>query len=65
MKSRVEAAVGETEEGKILEAGGGSKPEGLPKDKDSKLVEAGGGKKIAPNIAQESFDEEKKILEEE
>ncbi len=65
VKSRVEAAVGETKEGKILEAGGGSKSEVLPKDQDSNLVEAGGGKKIAPNVAQDSFDEEKKILEEE
>ena len=65
VKSRVEAAVGETKEGKILEAGGGSKSEVVPKDQDSNLVEAGGGRKIAPKVAQDSFDEEKKILEEE
>ena len=63
VKSRIEAAVGETKEGKILEAGGGSKVEEAKKT--TNLVEAGGGKKINPHAAQESFDEEKKILEEE
>jgi len=33
--------------------------------KATNLVEAGGGKKINPLAAQESFDQEKKILEEE
>jgi small subunit ribosomal protein S3 len=63
IKSRAEAAVGERKEGKILEAGGGSKIDETKKT--TKLVEAGGGKKIAPHTAQEKFDEEKKILEEE
>ena len=63
VKSRIEAAVGETKEGKILEAGGGSKVEETKKT--TNLVEAGGGRKINPLAAQESFDEEKKILEEE
>ena len=63
VKSRIEAAVGETKEGKILEAGGGSKVEEAKKT--TNLVEAGGGKKINLHAAQESFDEEKKILEEE
>ena len=61
VKSRVEAAVGETKESRILEAGGGKKAG----DQNSKIVEAGGGKKITPVKAQEQFEEEKSILEEE
>jgi len=63
VKSRIEAAVGETKEGKLLEAAGGGKVEEVKKA--TNLVEAGGGKKINPLAAQESFDQEKKILEEE
>ena len=61
VKSRVEAAVGESKDSRILEAGGGKKS-GEP---NSKIVEAGGGKKITPVKAQEQFEEEKSILEEE
>ena len=61
VKSRVEAAVGESKDSRILEAGGGKKS-GEP---NSKIVEAGGGTKITPVKAQEQFEEEKSILEEE
>src|SRR5210317_734284 len=61
VKSRVEAAVGESKESRILEAGGGKKAG----EQNSKIVEAGGGKKITPVKAQEQFEEEKSILEEE
>ena len=61
VKSRVEAAVGEAKESRILEAGGGKKAG----EQTSKIVEAGGGKKITPVKAQEQFEEEKSILEEE
>ena len=61
VKSRAEAAAGETKESRILEAGGGKKAG----EQTSKIVEAGGGKKITPVKAQEQFEEEKSILEEE
>ncbi|MFL2693734.1 MAG: 30S ribosomal protein S3 [Candidatus Actinomarina sp.] len=61
VKSRVEAAVGESKDSKILEAGGGKKSG----ETNSKIVEAGGGTKITPVKAQEQFEEEKSILEEE
>ena len=60
-KSRVEAAVGETKDSRLLEAGGGKKAG----DNSPKLVEAGGGTKITREKAQEQFEEEKSILEEE
>ena len=62
VKSRVDAAVGDSNKGKILEAGGGTKVED---PKTSNLVEAGGGRKITAGEAKEKFDEEKKIFEEE
>ena len=46
---------------KILEAGGGKKSG----ETNSNIVEAGGGTKITPVKAQEQFEEEKSILEEE
>ena len=61
VKSRVEAAVGETKDSRLLEAGGGKKAG----DNSPKLVEAGGGTKITREKAQEQFEEEKSILEEE
>ncbi len=61
VKSRVEAAVGETKDSRLLEAGGGKKSG----DSSPKLVEAGGGTKITREKAQEQFEEEKSILEEE
>ncbi len=61
VKSRVEAAVGESKDSRILEAGGGKKSG----EQNSKIVEAGGGTKITPVKAQEQFDQEKSILEEE
>ena len=61
VKSRVEAAVGESKDSRILEAGGGKKSG----EQNSKIVEAGGGTKITPVKAQEQFEEEKSILEEE
>jgi len=61
VKSRVEAAVGESKDSKILEAGGGKKSG----ETTSKIVEAGGGTKITPVKAHEQFEEEKSILEEE
>ena len=61
VKSRVEAAVGESKDSKILEAGGGKKSG----ETNSNIVEAGGGTKITPVKAQEQFEEEKSILEEE
>ena len=61
VKSRVEAAVGETKASRLLEAGGGKKSG----DSSPKLVEAGGGTKITREKAQEQFEEEKSILEEE
>ena len=59
VKSRVEAAVGESKDSKILEAGGGKKSG----ETNSNIVEAGGGTKITPVKAQEQFEEEKSILE--
>ena len=44
-----------------MEAGGGKKSG----ETNSKIVEAGGGTKITPVKAQEQFEEEKSILEEE
>ena len=61
VKSRVEAAVGETKDSRLLEAGGGKKTG----DNNPKLVEAGGGTKITREKAQEQFEQEKSILEEE
>ena len=61
VKSRVEAAVGETKDSRLLEAGGGKKAG----ENSPKLVEAGGGTKITREKAQEQFEEEKSILEEE
>ena len=61
VKSRVEAAVGETKDSRLLEAGGGKKAG----ENNPKLVEAGGGTKITREKAQEQFEEEKSILEEE
>ena len=61
VKSRVEAAVGETKDSRLLEAGGGKKAG----DNNPKLVEAGGGTKITREKAQEQFEQEKSILEEE
>ena len=61
VKSRVEAAVGESKDSKILEAGGGKKSG----ETNSNTVEAGGGTKITPVKAQEQFEEEKSIMEEE
>ncbi len=61
VKSRVEAAVGETKDSRLLEAGGGKKAG----ENNPKLVEAGGGTKIKREKAQEQFDQEKSILEEE
>ena len=43
VKSRVEAAVGETKKSRILEAGGGKKTN----ESSSKIVEAGGGNRIS------------------
>ena len=61
VKSRAEAAAGEIKESRLLEAGGGKKAG----ENNPKLVEAGGGTKITKEIAQEQFEEEKSILEEE
>ncbi len=61
VKSRVEAAVGETKDSRLLEAGGGKKAG----DNNPNLVEAGGGTKITREKAQEQFEQEKSILEEE
>ena len=61
VKSRVEAAVGETKKSRILEAGGGKKTN----ESSSKIVEAGGGNRIRPNEATEQFEQEKSIMEEE
>ena len=61
VKSRVEAAAGETKKSRILEAGGGKKTN----EPSSKIVEAGGGNRIRPNEAAKQFEEEKSILEEE
>ena len=61
VKSRVEAAVGETKDSRLLEAGGCKKAG----ENSPKLVEAGGGTKITREKAQEQFEEEKSILEEE